>query len=54
MSIFSSVSVNTEEADLTKVVVKLVIPGFAVEKKLFGSTKPKPGSSECEVKFDAM
>ena len=51
---FALFSVNTEEENLTKVVVKLVIPGFAVEKKLFGSAKPKPGATECDVKFDAM
>ena len=47
-----SLSVNTEEVDLWKVNVKLVIPGFAVEKKLFKSATPKPGVSECDVKFD--
>ncbi|XP_053384909.1 uncharacterized protein LOC123536380 [Mercenaria mercenaria] len=37
---------------MSKVTVTLVIPNLAVEKKLFGAAKPKPGESEVDVKFD--
>ena len=43
-----------ESADMKKVVVKLVIPDLAVEKKLFGDAKPKRGEAEVDVKFDTM
>jgi hypothetical protein len=40
---------------MTKVIVKLVIPGLTVEKKLFSSVgKPKPGEAEVDIKFDTM
>ena len=39
---------------MTKVIVKLVIPNMAVEKKFLGSTKPKSGEAEVDVKFDTL
>lgn len=47
--------VNAEEsADLTKVIVKLVIPNLTMQKSLFGHPKPKPGVSDVDVKFDTQ
>ena len=49
------ITVNAEESgDMTKVIVKLVIPDLTIEKKIFGSAKPKTGESEVTVKFDSL